>query len=183
MQLTRCTATLSLITVALVATAGIGIGTTAFASTAPDDLRFTQVSGEYEYVVITNFGDTTVDLSGYVMEFEYGQQVNQTKVFPDGTTIAPGEELVVASGAEPVPNREVDVRFDYEGAVINNDGSDTMAILAPDGSVVVTEDAAPPTDTATATPTATSTQTAEELTPTESPTPTPTEEQPTTTDC
>ncbi|WP_228546091.1 lamin tail domain-containing protein [Halegenticoccus tardaugens] len=118
--------------------AGLGAGSTVIASDH-SGLAFAEVNAEDEYVVIENTGDEGFDLSGYWMEFEHGQNVSQAREFPDGAVVEAGETLTVASGAEDVD--DADVTFDYDRGVINNDGSDTMAILEPDEeTVVVTSD-------------------------------------------
>ncbi|WP_170864665.1 lamin tail domain-containing protein [Halogranum amylolyticum] len=139
-------------------------------------LTITAVNPEEEYVVIKNEGSSAVDLSGYIMEFEYKQNVSQDKTFPSGTTIEAGQSILVASGAVDVDN--ADVTFDYEGEVINNE-SDQVAVLTPDGNVVASASVGEvpseaPEETETETPEATETETPE-ATETETPEATETE--------
>lgn len=120
-------------------TAAVGIGTGTSTQKHSTSLVFREINPEDEWVVIENIGSSTIDLSGYYMEFELGQEVSQTSEFPEGTTIEPGETLKVASGASEVG--DADISFDYDGSVINDDRSDTLAILEPDEqTVVVTSD-------------------------------------------
>lgn len=121
--------------VAVTATMSVSAGSPALSSEHSNALVFREINPEDEWVIIENTGSSAVDLSGYYMEFEFRQQVSQTRRFPRGTAIESGETLKVASGAEEVG--DADVTFDYEGAVINNDGSDILAIFEPDEETVV----------------------------------------------
>lgn len=156
---------------------------------APQDIEIEVFPGS-EYVVLHNTGDEEVDLSGYMINFEYGQQVDQTYTFDDGTSVGANGSLVVRTGAdpsegfEPAPTTGVSAGYEADGQVLNDDGSDEVALLDPDGDVVASTDNTPsPTATATRTPTEEPTETPspepeETPTPTEEPedTPTPTEE-------
>lgn len=113
---------------------GVAGGGTVLASEHSTVLVFREVNPGQEYVIIGNTGESEIDLSGYWMEFELGQQVSQARQFPEGTTIEAGGTLKVASGAVSVEDA---VSLGYTGEVMRNDGSDTMAVLAPDEETVV----------------------------------------------
>ena len=71
----------------------------------------------YDYIVLRNTGSTTIDISGYYLsDSEYN--VRKWR-FPDGVTIAAGEELIVyASGlnkAEDVADLHTNFRLHSEG--------------------------------------------------------------------
>ncbi|EJN59176.1 lamin tail domain-containing protein [Halogranum rubrum] len=164
--------------------AGVGAAATGLVGAntvmAQEDsaLRFATVDATGEYVVVENTGDSPFDLSGYYMEFEYKQNVSQSRQFPSGAVVDAGGTLTVASGAKDVA--DADVTFGYEGSVIN-DEVDYLAILEPDESTVVvsyrTSDPLP-TETPTPEPTPEETETAEptpEETATETPDSEPTE--------
>lgn len=119
------------VSTALVGTVGFGTAVAAEDS----QLQFAEINPEKETLIITNTGDTEFDLSGYVMEFEYKQNVSQSRPFPEGTTISAGGSLTVASGAKD--DTSADVTFDYDDyEVINNEG-DKVAVLTPDESEAV----------------------------------------------
>ncbi|SFK83197.1 Lamin Tail Domain [Halogranum rubrum] len=154
------------------------VGTNTVLAQEDSALRFATVDATGEYVVVENTGDSPFDLSGYYMEFEYKQNVSQSRQFPSGTVVDAGGTLTIASGAKDVA--DADVTFGYEGSVIN-DEVDYLAILEPDESTVVvsyrTSDPLP-TETATPEPTPEQTETAEptpEETATETPESEPTE--------
>lgn len=122
-----------------------GIATTlAVGASAPTvlgqsdtSIECAEVAVEAEYVVFRNTGDSEVDVSGYEVAFEYGNDgTNQRRELPDNTTIEAGGELTVASGYKPVD--DADVTFDYDGGVLNDDGNDVVALLDPDGNDVCT---------------------------------------------
>ncbi len=83
-----------------------------------------------EYVVLENAGDSTLDLSGWVLADAAGHAY----AFPDGFALAPGERVSVHTGAG-----EDTATALYRGAagpVWNNDG-DTVIVRAPNGTVVL----------------------------------------------
>lgn len=102
----------------------------------PFPVSVTDVAAEQEAVVLRNAGDRTVDLSGYVLEFEYAQPVEQRRALPGGTTLAPGESLVVATGTRSTVADRAHVTLDYDRWVINDADSDTVALLTPAGKLV-----------------------------------------------
>ena len=60
---------------------------------AAADLKFTEVSKEYQYTVIENREDTAVDVSGWYIVSKRGREVF---VFPEGTVIEAGDSVTVA---------------------------------------------------------------------------------------
>ena len=99
-------------------------------------VRITGIDAPNERVELRNLGDRTVDLTGYRLDFEYGQPAEQTRTFPADTRLAPGERLVVETGAEPPGDPPADVRFTYLTPVLNNVDPDTVAVLTPGGEPV-----------------------------------------------
>ena len=99
-------------------------------------VRIVEVDAPNERVVLENVGARGVDLTGYRLDFEYGQPAEQTRTFPPDTAVGPGERLVVETGAEPPGEPPADVRFAYRAPVINDADPDTVAVLTPDGELV-----------------------------------------------
>ena len=138
---------------------GIGASSAVAQNTAPKGIYFTDVNAEGEYLVLENRGQSTVDLREYYIDFEHNGNIDQTRRFGTDATVSagadltfePGERLVVATGAENVP--EAHVTFGYEGPVINNETPDSFALLMPDKETVVAEadknPSPPPADTST----------------------------------
>ena len=120
--------------VATLATVGAGASQVIARESLP--IEVTQVASEEEYVVFENTEMDDVDISGYVVAFEYGNpDTDQRRKLPDDTVIGGGQSLIVATGAKEVPI--ADVKFDYEGEVLNNDDHDVVALLTPDESTVI----------------------------------------------
>ena len=152
---------------AAAALVGVGVSNTVLAqNTTPENIYITNVNEEGEYFVVENRNDSPFDLTNYHVNFEYNGEVNQVREFgPDTTTpegqnltIEAGGRFVIATGAKEVA--DADVVFDYAGSVLNNDMTDTYAILTPDQSrVIARSDQAPPTSTATPNEEATTTKT------------------------
>lgn len=99
-------------------------------------VRVVDVDAPAERVVLENDGDREVDLTGYRLDFEYGQPAEQVRTFPMGTLVGAGERLVVETGAEPPGDPPADVRFTYLTAVLNDADPDTVALLTPAGDPV-----------------------------------------------
>ncbi|WP_231183658.1 lamin tail domain-containing protein [Haladaptatus sp. DYF46] len=120
--------------VATLATVGAGSSQVIAQESLP--IEVTQVASEEEYVVFENTEMDDVDVSGYVVAFEYGNSgTDQRRKLPEGTVIGGGQSLIVATGAKEVPI--ADVKLDYEGEVLNNDEKDVVALLTPDESTVI----------------------------------------------
>ena len=135
--------------------AGIGLGTvgnvaahaTEASSSHTDSITFGEIHNEGEWLVLHNEGSDDLDISGFQIDFEYGQQDDQTRVFRAqyGATMIPaGGSITVATGADPsqggTPAENPDVQFDFGRARMNDDDSDTYAILDPEGNVVARSD-------------------------------------------
>lgn len=79
-----------------------------------------------EVLVIVNTGSSLVDLAGWTLRDESSQN---RFVFPPGSTIAPGAELVVTSGCSRQPGW-------CSTTPIWNNGGDMALLLDPAGNVV-----------------------------------------------
>lgn len=141
---------------------------------APQEIEFKEVNAEREFVVLHNTGDEDVDLGGYRIDFEYRGEDTQDDQFPAETVVEANSDLVVATGAGPsegyeaAPPADVDAGYDEDGQVLNDDTPDTVAVIAPDGTVIAIREI----NTSSPAPTATRTPTQE---PTETPSPEPEE--------
>ena len=137
------------------AVAGIGLGaagnvtahTTETASSHTDSITFGEIDDEGEWLVLHNEGSDDLDISGFQINFEFMQSVDQIRTFQSqyGATMIPaGGSITVATGAEPsqggTPAQSPDVEFDYGRAVMRDDDSDMYAILDPAGNVVARSD-------------------------------------------
>ena len=165
---------------------GIGTGNSVLAASdqqANLPLQITQ-HPKQEYVDIKNVGDSTIDLKGYGINFEYqNPNVDQINWFNESLTIAPGKSVIVATGAKKVPS--ADKKFDHGKSVINDDGNDVIAVIDSNKKAVARSDQSPTTSTQTSTTTSqteTSTTGSQTSTPSsETQTSTPTSETETTT--
>ena len=117
-----------------------GLGATVIAQEAPPAIAFVEIAAEAEYIVIRNVSDGEVDLSGYNVNLEVRQEVDQIpdEPFPDGTTLDAGDTLTIATGSES--DVEGDVDLGYEAHMINDENPDTIGILNPSGEVVIRSD-------------------------------------------
>lgn len=123
-------------------TAGVlavgGVSATGVGAAQQDyDLRITQYPEE-EYVVIANVGDSDADITGYSINFEAeDDDYNQVRELAGEVVIATGDSITVPTGAREVTaDNIVELADPYEGEVLNNDGSDVVALLDPDGNEV-----------------------------------------------
>lgn len=82
-----------------------------------------------EYVVFENTSGETVDLSGYVLDYDDDQRYE----IPDGTTLSAGETLTVRTGEGE--DTETDLFAGYNAPVLNNDG-DTITLFDEESNVV-----------------------------------------------
>lgn len=98
------------------------------------------INAEAETVTITNNGDSSVDLTDYQMNFEAGEdsEVDQIRTLAGEVIVEADESVTVATGA----GEEGDVSLEdpYDGEVLNNEESDVVALLSPDGTIVATSD-------------------------------------------
>ncbi|MCT9098341.1 lamin tail domain-containing protein [Haloarchaeobius sp. HME9146] len=85
-----------------------------------------------EYVTFRNTGDSTVDLSGFVVS----DAANHEFVIPEGVTLAPGAELTVRSGKGT--NTKSTLYWGSDRAIWNN-GGDTITVRTATGLVVLEE--------------------------------------------
>lgn len=96
-----------------------------------------------EYVVIRNVGDDEIDLTSYQINFEAGEDSNedQIRTLAGEVTVAAGEEIIVPTGVNEVSGDNV-VELDdpYETERLNNEDPDVVALLDPEGNVVVQSD-------------------------------------------
>lgn len=97
-------------------------------STERKNIDIKEVNAESEYVVFVNNSDSDLDISNFVVAFDYmNPEYDQRRALPKGTTISANGTLKVATGAKDVA--DADVTFDYDGEVLNNDEPDTVALL------------------------------------------------------
>lgn len=162
----------------------IGLGSTAFAQEGSPPIAFVEINAENEYIIIQNVSGEQMNLSGYNVNLEVGQQVDQIPEdpFPQGTTLGVNETLTITTGT--ASSVEGDVNLGYDMAMINNENPDTLAIINPSGEIVIRSDVqshfvsdttttTTPEPTEEPTPTSTDEPTAE---PTDTATESPTEE-------
>ena len=96
-----------------------------------------------EYVIVRNVGDEDVDITGYQINFEAGDDSNQDQIrqLAGDVVIAPGEEVRVATGALEVSgDNVVQLTEPYERPELNNEDPDVVALLDPDDNVIVRSD-------------------------------------------
>lgn len=112
------------------AVAGLSMGSSVLA-TGHTPLYFETVDEEGDFVVIGNAGDEDFDLSGYVIDWEYGQPEDQTDEIPSGIVVPAGGTVKLASGYDEAGAADADHDFGYEAGRIRDDSSDTIAIHEP----------------------------------------------------
>lgn len=99
-------------------------------------VRVVGIDAHAERVVLRNEGDRPVDLTGFRLDFEFGQSADQSRTVPVDTHVAPGDLLVVETGAEPPGTPAADVRFTFTRPVVNTVDPDTVALCTPGGDPV-----------------------------------------------
>jgi endonuclease YncB( thermonuclease family) len=82
-----------------------------------------------EFALITNEGSESVDISGWIVRDESSQHRYR---FPDGTALAPGDQLRLRSGCGT--DEGLDLYWCADGAVWSN-GGDTVLLQTPTGTV------------------------------------------------
>jgi hypothetical protein len=83
-----------------------------------------------EYIVYENTGDAPLDLSGWTVT----DSSDTTYTFPDGFTLAPGEQVTLYTGS----GTNTDAKLYWGRATeVWNDGADTMTVRNADGEVVL----------------------------------------------
>ncbi|MFC7070482.1 lamin tail domain-containing protein [Halobaculum lipolyticum] len=85
-----------------------------------------------EYVVFENTGDSELDLSGWTV----ADSADHVYTMPEGTTLAPGEQLTLRTGSGSDTETEL---YWGSSAPIWNNGGDTVTVTADDGSIVLQE--------------------------------------------
>ena len=96
-------------------------------------------NAEEEYVTITNTGDEEVDLTGYQINFEAGEDsnVNQIRELSGEVLIPAGEDILVPTGINEISGGNIVELVDpYQTEVLNNENPDVVALLDPDENVV-----------------------------------------------
>lgn len=83
-----------------------------------------------EFIVYENTGNATLDLSGWTVTDASGA----TFTFPDGFTLAPGEQVTLYTGSGT--NTESELYWGQATEVWNN-GADTMTVRNAEGEVVI----------------------------------------------
>ncbi|WP_394741082.1 lamin tail domain-containing protein [Natronococcus roseus] len=113
----------------------VGIGSQAAADGHGVPVVIESVTPEQDLIVLRNEGESTVDLSGYVVDWLYNNpDYDQSDSLPSGTEIAPGGELRITSGYY---DTDADVTYDYEAGRIDNEGTNVIALYTPSRSNAV----------------------------------------------
>nr|WP_303650352.1 lamin tail domain-containing protein [Halalkalicoccus sp. NIPERK01] len=116
---------------------------TPVAAVAQTDLPIEiEQNAEDEYIVLWNLGDDEVDLTGYGLNFdnEESSQRDQVRQLSGNVALAPGDDVTVATSDETTVDTDVTLADPYDGSVLNNDGTDVVALVDPDGNTVVSTD-------------------------------------------
>jgi len=100
------------------------------------EIMYNPIGGDaFEYIELQNIGIATVDLSGYSFQ-------GITYVFPNGTTLAPGAVMVLASSVSPSA-----FATRYPGVVVSgsygdklSNGGERIALLDQNGDTVISVD-------------------------------------------
>jgi hypothetical protein len=93
-----------------------------------------------EAVVLDHDGDGALDLTGYRLDFDDGQRRTFGEDGVGAPTLASGEELVVYTGDATPADADLDpgvrtLALGYDGAVVNDDGTDTVTLVSDLGVV------------------------------------------------
>jgi hypothetical protein len=97
------------------------------------EIMYNPIGGDaYEYIELQNIGITTVDLSGYSFQ-------GISYIFPNGTTLAPGAVVVLASSVNPTA-----FATRYPGVVVAgyysdklSNGGERIALVDQNGNTVI----------------------------------------------
>ncbi|QLK26545.1 lamin tail domain-containing protein [Natrinema zhouii] len=125
------------------AAAGIGISGNVLADGHELPVKIVEVNPTEETVILENTGSETVDLGGYLLDWEHENDEDQTKAFEEGVTIEPGKQLSVWSGFQSTQIGDVKADYqiaDYDHGRINDQDPDVIALLSPEGELVATSD-------------------------------------------
>lgn len=85
-----------------------------------------------EYIVFENTGETTLDLSGWIVRDTAGHRYQ----LPNGFTLAPGEQVTLYTGSGT--NTDTALYWGSDSAIWNN-GGDTIIVENDEGNVVLEE--------------------------------------------
>lgn len=121
-----------------IALAGLAAGGHATAQTdLPVDIS---QNPEAEFITITNTGDEDLDLTGYRINFDAEGGNDQIREIAGDVVIPAGGEITIATGAQTTVDTDYELTEPYDGYVLNNDGTDRMELLDPEGNAVVSGD-------------------------------------------
>ena len=95
---------------------------------------------EEEFVTITNTGDEDLDLTGYRINFDAEGGNDQIREIAGDVVIPAGDEITIATGGQTTVDTDHELTDPYDGYVLNDDGTDLVALLDPEGNVVVSSD-------------------------------------------
>jgi hypothetical protein len=113
----------------------VGIGSQAAADGHDVPVVIESVTPDQDLIVLRNEGESTVDLSGYIVDWLYNNpDYDQSDSLPNGTEIEAGGELRITSGYY---DTDADVTYDYEGGRIDNEGTNVIALYTPSQSNAV----------------------------------------------
>lgn len=113
----------------------VGIGSQAAADGHDVPVVIESVTPEQDLIVLRNEGESTIDLSDYIVDWLYNNpDYDQSDSLPSGTEIAAGGELRITSGYY---DTDADVTYDYEGGRIDNEGTNVIALYTPSRSDAV----------------------------------------------
>ncbi|MFU8866623.1 hypothetical protein [Natronococcus sp.] len=113
----------------------VGIGSQVAADGHDVSVVIESVTPEQDLIVLRNEGESTVDLSGYIVDWLYNNpDYDQSDSLPSGTEIEAGGELRITSGYY---DTEADVTYDYAAGRINNDHTNVIALYTPSRSNAV----------------------------------------------
>lgn len=107
----------------------VGVGSQVAADGHDVPVVIASVVPDQDLIVLRNQGESEVDLSGYVLAWQYGNpDYNQRNEIPDGTQIAAGEELRITSGYY---DTEADIDYGHGAGRIANEDTNIIALLTP----------------------------------------------------
>ncbi|WP_293033580.1 hypothetical protein [Natronococcus sp.] len=113
----------------------VGIGSQAAADGHDVPVVIESVTPDQDLIVLRNEGESTVDLSDYIVDWLYNSpDYDQSDSLPSGTEIEAGGELRVTSGYY---DTDADVTYDYGAGRIDNEGTNVIALYTPSRSDAV----------------------------------------------
>ncbi|WP_238532795.1 lamin tail domain-containing protein [Halalkalicoccus jeotgali] len=121
-------------TTGAIAVAGLAAGGHATAQTdLPVEIS---QSPEAEYLTITNTGEEELDLTGYKINFDAEGGNDQIRELAGDVVLPAGGEVTIATGDETTIDTDYELADPYNGPVLNNDGTDAIALLDPEENLV-----------------------------------------------